>query len=108
MIRSRWTPALDELVEHGGQGLTTRIVLHRRERQLGRLHDDGRPSAERRERHERLPSERVAEGLDDGFLDVGYRIEGRRRREQKCVVGDRDDREARAGVERDARHRRAS
>ena len=101
-------PGPSELVEHGGQRLTTRIVLRGRKRQLRRLYDDGRAAAGRSYGPERLTRERVAKGLDDGCLDVGDRVERRRRDEQDRVVGDRDDREARAGVERDAWHRRAS
>jgi hypothetical protein len=72
------------------------------------LHDDGDPApAARGEGGERLAGERVAERLDDGGGDVGDRVERGRRGEQRGVVGQRDDREAGSGMERDARHRRA-
>ena len=93
-----------ELVEDGGEGVAARVVLDRGERHRRRLDDHGRASAARRDGLERRAGERVAERLDDGRLDIGERIERRRRREQRGAVRDRDEREPRARVEGDAEH----
>ena len=55
-------------------------------------------------RLERLAGERVAERLGDRRPDVRERVERRRRGEQERVVGQGHEREARARVQRDARH----
>jgi len=57
----------------------------------GRLDDDRDAAAPRRRRPERRPREWVAERLGDRGADVGDRIDGRRRREQDRVVGERDE-----------------
>ena len=97
-------PTLRERVEHRRECVASRVVLDRRQRQHRRLHEDGRAAPRGQHAPERRPGERVAEGLDDGRTDVGERLERGRRGEQHRVVGQRDERQPRARVERDTKH----
>ena len=98
-------PTLRERVQHRRECVASRILLDRRQRQDRRLHDDGRAAARAAATlAERRPGERIAERLDDGRRDVGERLERRRGGEQHRVVGQRDERQPRARVERDTKH----
>ena len=93
-----------ELVEHGGEDVATGILLDRRQREGGQLHDDRGAPAARRQLAQRLPRQRVAERLGDRRADVDERIKRRRRHDEHGVVGKRDDGNPGAGVEGDATH----
>ena len=93
-----------ELVEHRGQRIAPRVVLGRGQRQRRRLDDDRRPAPAGRKCLERLAGERVAERLGDRRSHVRERVERRWRGEQERVVGEGHERDARAGVQGDARH----
>ena len=55
----------------------------------GELNDDRRPPTACREDVERLTREREAQSLGDGRVDVGDRVERRRRRQEHRIVGER-------------------
>ena len=97
-------PTLRERVQHGRECVASWILLDRRQRQHRRLHEDGRAAACGHHVPERRPGQRIPEGLDDGRADVGERLERRRGGEQHRVVGQRDERQPRARVERDTKH----
>ena len=88
-----------ELGEHGRERVASPVVARAREGQLGRLYHDGGAAAPWGDGSERGPGKRIPERLRDRGTDVGDRIERRRRDEQQRVVGQGDEREARAGVE---------
>ena len=96
---------LHERVAHRRDGPAARIVLRASERQRGRLDDDGHPGGACCERLERLAVEWKAERLPCRRLDVG-RAARRWRAQDARVAGRGRHDEARAGEERDARHRR--
>ena len=97
-----------KLVQHSCERVTARVLVDRRKRQRGRLHDDGRTTVSGCNGLQAVAVKRVAERLGDGSRKVDDRIERRGDREKLCVVGERDEWELRARVKRHAWHERQS
>ncbi len=103
-VAIRRHPGGNELVEHRRERVPTRVALGAGEWEPRRLdHDRHAPRAVCGLDQSRA-GDRVAQRFGDRCAWIGDRPEGRGRREQHGVVGERDDGDAGAGDERNALH----
>jgi len=93
-----------ELVDDGGKGLLTRIKWRTGKWESRRLDDDRHPPAARDEIAERWSGERIAKRLPDGRRNIPERLEGWRRHQENSIIGDADERDARAREKRKSCH----
>ena len=91
-----------ELDHRRGDRGAARVVRRSRDRERGRLDDDGRAAAARDERLERLPGERETERVANGGRDVGDRLDRGRRSEHDGVLAGVHHGEPRAVRQRQA------
>jgi hypothetical protein len=95
---------LGQLFHRGRDRAAAGVERRAGNRQRRGLDDDRRVAAARHDRLERLSGERKAQRVADGGRHVGDRLDRRRRSDDDAVLAGVDERELRAGEERDAWH----
>jgi hypothetical protein len=93
-----------ELLHRGRDRAPTRVERRPWNRERRRLDDDRRTAALGHDRLERLSGEREAQGIADGGCHIGDRVDGRWGRDDHAVLTGVDERELRAGEERDSHY----